>query len=232
MQGMLAWGAQVVEMKVALYSLSMSNPENAGLVPRWATADDRDYASQKGRKGERSLFARAALRRLLQHVTGFSGWRLALEGNGKPYLLDHDGLPGPSISLSHGGDWVVVATGSTERRIGVDVEPHKPRDVMSLAQASFGPAEQRMVSEGGEAAFYRLWTLREAMGKATGQGLSWAADGINHIGAGPDEGIWRMPGWCLGHREPETGYSLSFAVETFGDESIEVAFFGQRDIEP
>lgn len=89
----------------------------------------------------------------------------------------------------------------------------------ALAAKAFGPVERQLVAEGGAAAFYKLWTLREAMGKATGQGLALAADGADHVGNGPDEGVWQVPGWDLGYW-PGPGYSLAAAVESHGEAAV------------
>ena len=50
----------------------------------------------------------------------------------------------------------------------------------ALAALAFGPAEQTeaAAAEG----FYRIWTLREAMAKATGEGLMLAANRCDLIG--------------------------------------------------
>ncbi len=106
--------------------------------------------------------------------------------------------------------------------LGVDIEPHKLRNVQAIAARAFGPEEQRLVDAGGAAAFYRLWTLREAMGKATGEGLSLAADGQDHVGVGPERRPWSVPGWRLYHEELPHGYSLACAVAIKDDEDMEI----------
>jgi phosphopantetheinyl transferase len=61
--------------------------------------------------------------------------------------------------------------------LGVDIERHRARDFAALAAQAFGPAERAEVGIHGADAFYRIWTLREAMAKATGEGLALAANG-------------------------------------------------------
>ena len=217
-------------MKVTICALHADDPEAVGLTERWATDVDLDYAAKKGGKGSASLLARALLRALLHRLTGSGDWTIAADNNsGKPYLRDEHGVLGPAISLSHGGGMVAAAVGSPGLRIGVDLEPHKARDVMALAAKAFGPAEQQQVAEGSTAAFYKLWTLREAMGKATGQGLSLAADGADHVGNSQGDGVWRVPGWLFGYW-PDPGYSLAAAVERPGDAAINIELLALREI--
>lgn len=94
-----------------------------------------------------------------------------ISGLGKP-LLDE----GPSFSISHSGDHVLVAL-AAEGRLGVDVEAVRPlRDLPGLARTSFGPDEYAHVMQIPEAErllpFFRTWTRKEAMLKALGCGLS------------------------------------------------------------
>ena len=48
-----------------------------------------------------------------------------------------------------------------------------------MAEATFGPLETQRVGRTGERGFYRIWTVREAMGKATGEGLRLVADRLD-----------------------------------------------------
>jgi 4'-phosphopantetheinyl transferase len=60
--------------------------------------------------------------------------------------------------------------------VGADVEHLKPRRTDDIARRFFVPGEQqRLFVFAGperEAAFFRLWTCKEAFLKATGEGLS------------------------------------------------------------
>ncbi|MEV0799779.1 4'-phosphopantetheinyl transferase superfamily protein [Kribbella sp. NPDC050281] len=86
--------------------------------------------------------------------------------NGQPYV---DGL---AVSVSHSRDLVVVAA-SLSGPLGVDVEDVHPREVTALAHRWFDPAELQWMSEQPDhlIAFLHLWTAKEAVGKALGQGL-------------------------------------------------------------
>jgi 4'-phosphopantetheinyl transferase len=80
--------------------------------------------------------------------------------HGKPTLVGG----GPGFSLSHAGDVVGVAVldGGV---VGLDVEAVRPMsDLAATARHVGAPAEP--------AAFFRAWTRKEALLKATGDGLS------------------------------------------------------------
>ena len=111
-----------------------------------------------------------------------AGWlqvharRIALHrhDDGRP-CLSVDGDPSAlSLSLSHSGDWLAIALATVP--VGIDVElPRRPRDLQALARFTFSPEEvaglDGLDDAGYCAAFHRLWTLKEARGKRSGEGL-------------------------------------------------------------
>lgn len=102
--------------------------------------------------------------------------RIGLERHpdGRP-LLQVDGAPSAlSLSLSHSGDWLALAL--ADAPVGIDIElPRRARDYAALARFAFSPDEVARLHELDDAArgteFHRLWTLKEARGKRTGEGL-------------------------------------------------------------
>ena len=73
-------------------------------------------------------------------------------------------------SLSHSGGWAAVARGASGCRIGVDLEFHRPRNLLGIARFAFDPAEIAMIealpATRQQAVFFTLWTLKESMAKA------------------------------------------------------------------
>jgi 4'-phosphopantetheinyl transferase len=78
------------------------------------------------------------------------------------------------VSVTHSGDWVGVAFARTA--VGLDVERiGRARDLDGLARVTLDPAEARVLAGVPEdrraAAFVRYWARKEAVLKATGEGL-------------------------------------------------------------
>jgi len=89
--------------------------------------------------------------------------------NQKPELPDH---PDWHINVSHAGSWVLIAVGRVP--VGIDVEEYKPDfPVASLLSVTFSLDEQQHILESVDdvALFYRFWTRKEALLKATGLGV-------------------------------------------------------------
>jgi 4'-phosphopantetheinyl transferase len=179
---------------------------------RWSLPADNFPGARR-----RSLLARALLRRMLFQTTGIPhGWVFDVEPSGRPIVRNADCERVPSISLAHSGGWVAIAA-SDAGAIGIDIEVHRPRRNFSgIAAAAFGPDERLMVAADGDTTFYRIWTLREAMAKASGEGIAEVADRIDRVAYGPKEGVWRTSigttPWLLAHTTPVSGLSLAVAI--------------------
>ncbi len=189
----------------------VSDPAVASaLVARWASCQDRVDAG-RGRGAEASLLARAALHALLAQHTGRADWRIVRTPQGKPFVVDPSGAIGPAVSVSHTGAVVAVAV-TAVGALGVDVERHRNRNFAALAAQAFGPAEQAQVAVAGADAFYRIWTLREAVAKATGEGLALAANGRDLV-EGSASGRIEYGGrvWHAAHVRVEPACSLAVA---------------------
>ena len=103
---------------------------------------------------------------------------LARDGQGKPYLAAPDR---PLWFNMASRDGVVVVATSQRGPVGVDVETLAPcRDGQGVAEQLFSQAEALWLAEQPEAAralaFARLWTGKEAVLKALGQGISQGLD--------------------------------------------------------
>jgi 4'-phosphopantetheinyl transferase len=108
--------------------------------------------------------------------------------HGKPVLPD-----GPGFSLSHAGDLVGVAV-RPDGAVGLDVEQVRAvADLDALAGHVRSPVER---TRDGlcPPAFFRTWTRKEALLKATGEGLASPMTAITLAADGPVVERWTGPG--------------------------------------
>jgi 4'-phosphopantetheinyl transferase len=136
---------------------------------RFATAELR----------RRFVAGRAGLRRALGEHLGVDPRALVFAENahGKPRLV---GARTVHFSLSHSGDRAVVALSDT-LEVGADLERIRPIEHLELARRYFHRSECAVIEalageEAQRRAFFLIWTLKEAIVKSLGQGLSIALD--------------------------------------------------------
>ncbi len=130
-------------------------------------------------------------------------------------------MPPPiNFNVSHSGKHGLIAF-KTKGRIGVDVEVRRAReDFDGLIQTVFGTQERLELSvltgEPRLRLFYELWTIKEALVKALGDGLYidfsqfQAPPGMRR---GEPEGVFRFP-----HLP-----TLAWRVENLGNEDFAAA---------
>lgn len=102
---------------------------------------------------------------------------LASSLNGAAAVLRHEvsGRPvvdGLAVSISHARGLVAVAAGRSGP-VGVDVESRREFEIDGMSRRWFDPAEVTWLQRQHDPldAFLRLWTAKEAVGKALGRGL-------------------------------------------------------------
>jgi len=90
--------------------------------------------------------------------------------HGKPTLAPLYGHR-TEVSLSHSGAAVAAAMSTVP--VGIDVECHRPLAHGAIAARWFTEAEQQFVGDDAASSerFFRIWTRKEAVLKATGEGL-------------------------------------------------------------
>ncbi len=140
-------------------------PEERARAARFRQPDDR----------RRSILGRGLLRTMLGRRLDRAPGSLIFGANphGKPTLADADGI---TFNVSHSGDYVLVAVGQAAA-IGVDVERWRPGlDGAGVGRQVFTPTELALISDAPDAEttfrFFRQWTFKEAVAKASGLGLS------------------------------------------------------------
>lgn len=134
-------------------------------------ADRRAYALRfKNERARRqSLAVFMLLQRALRLEYGITGeLRLQQGEHGKPTLADY---PDIHFSLSHCRDAVACVVGDSP--VGIDVECiDRYRPLLLDYAMSPLEREQILASPDAATAFVRLWTMKEALLKLTGQGIT------------------------------------------------------------
>ena len=121
---------------------------------------------------QRFILSRGAQRNILgrylnQHATQVE---FALGGNKKPFLVTVD-KPAIQYNITHAGNWILLAV--SNEAVGADVEfVDKEFQFSDILEEHFSPAEIAFIDQNTPVEnFYLLWTRKEALLKATGQGL-------------------------------------------------------------
>ena len=165
--------------RIAVWSWSLDadpTPSEA-LLSEDEKARGRSFVAAHHRR--RFVAARSRLRSLLGQHLDIDPASVVFELNayGKPRVVQ---APSVHFSLSHSGDQALLALSDT-LVVGADLEQVRPLDHLELARRNFHPDEVAAIesqpSESGQRqAFFRIWTLKEAVVKALGVGLSLPLD--------------------------------------------------------
>ena len=159
-------------------------------------------------------------------------WRFAISPQGRPTVLDAGEL---SFSMTHAGSRAAVAI-ATGPALGLDLEPvPSERDALPIARRFFTEAEREWLSglPPGDccAGFAALWTVKEAVLKARGHGLteSLRSVEVEMDPSGRRVGV-RAPGgpWALRSWSPWQGWFAALAVPA--DARLDVATFRARPL--
>lgn len=196
------WWAPPIDPATAPALVGLLDPAERERLDRFRRAADR----------ARYLAAHALGRLVLAEATGTAPAELAFDRtcrcgaqHGKPTLPG-----GPQFSLTHAGDLVGLAV--HDDPVGVDVEQVRPlTDLAAMAEHVCSPAEAVADAD----AFFTLWTRKEALLKATGDGLSTPMSSITlgpagvagWTGGGAPEG----PVWLHDLDPPAPGYRAAVA---------------------
>jgi len=195
------WFAPVAELLAAV-----ADPEAA--LPESERAHCRRYRHAQTRR--RALAVRLLAHRALAWLDSGCAWTIAHRASGQPCLPESP----LAISLAHSGDRVACALGRVAA-LGVDLEVIRPRPrLLAFARRFYSAAEvaalESLAGADQLAAFYDIWTLREAWLKARGAGLRdyRRAPCTRDVLAG------RVPDWQWQQVIDEPGYRLALCWRT------------------
>lgn len=207
-----------VDVQVLVFALDVAAEERARLQS-FLAPDERDRAARFvfDRDRERFVVGRGRLREVLAQRLGRAPAALAFSyaTNGKP------SVGGVAFNLSHSNG--VAALGVSAVELGVDVECVRPLKE-DVAERFFSRTEidalARLPTDEQLTGFYRCWTRKEAIIKATGEGLSHPLHAFAvSVDMAPavlgfetdDPSAWR-----LHHFEPASGFMGAVACRTGG----------------
>lgn len=147
----------------------MNSPFSLDLLP---ASVHKQMAEMGVKRRPQFQAGRALLALLMQTYFGCNTLpEIDARADGKPAFCD---TSLPHFSLSHSGDAVLVAVCATGE-IGGDIEVLRPRlSMQTLAPALFSERENQWLNRQGDnlpAAFWQLWTLREALLKQQGRSV-------------------------------------------------------------
>lgn len=169
----------------------------------------------------RFVSSRSALRRLLAGYLEQHPHELIFQTgpHGKPALSGAT----LSFNLSHASDEALLAV-TRRSPIGVDVERvSSARMTNDIAARFFSPHEQKQLAECRDgdrlASFFRIWSRKEAVVKALGEGLACPLDSFDVSANAQDARLlaFRRPGidiaqWTLRDLPAADGYVAALAV--------------------
>jgi 4'-phosphopantetheinyl transferase len=172
----------------------------------------------------RFVAGRAGLRSLLGGYLGLDPRALVFVKNafGKPSLSREPSL---QFSLSHSGDQALLAVSDT-LSVGADIECVRALDHLDLAKRYFRTNEVAAIESLPHRneqvqAFYRIWTLKEAVVKALGKGLSIPLESFEVSITTPPAMAVSPEGapdaWWLYSMTPTEGYCGALAAPAGGD---------------
>lgn len=166
--------------KIHVWSTTLAASADALAQHRALLADDEKALADRFLRSivrDRYIVGRGILRRLLASYASSNPQALTFgyAVRGKPYLLNHPPL---CFNLSHAGNAALIAV-TWDADVGIDIEATtREVDVLGVARKVFSPDENaRLTALGAEerrAAFFRIWTRKEAYIKAHGDGFGYA----------------------------------------------------------
>ncbi len=150
---------------------------------------------------QRAIISRGFLRYILGHSLHMHPTAIPLEltAHGKP-VLAYDLKHRLNFNVAHSKEMLIVAVSETSQ-IGVDVEWIDPsKNLNQVANICLMPEETRFFAFHGNqpSVFFKIWTIKEAILKATGLGLAYPMNKFSVISSKSDGISHRVSGEVTG----------------------------------
>jgi 4'-phosphopantetheinyl transferase len=217
--------------EVHIWAVALDNTEHLqNLFKEQLSSDETERAARYRFDLHRQRFicGRAVLRLLLAQYTGTPAAKIQFRygPNGKPSLSDSNGTM-LHFNVSHCDDLALIAFGRS-CDLGVDIERIRWLDDFDeLVERFFSPRESAcfgsLAAELKPVAFFNLWTRKEALLKATGDGICSSLNRVEvtflpnepaRLLALPENGV--VSEWTLCELAPAAGYAAAVAIRPEG----------------
>ena len=138
----------------------------AGLLLNYAVGKWSAKIREKDYESGEIQYERVDTISVMEANNQYFNYEIGYNSQGKPYFLSHREI---FFNISHSSNYVVCVIG--DRPVGIDIEGGR-KGRQNLAKRFFDISEAEWIEEGDcDERFFRIWTLKEAYGKATGQGV-------------------------------------------------------------
>lgn len=136
------------------------------------------YVKLQGQSGHEA--GRQLLEQMHREKTGQPMPQIACMDRGKPYFVDSE----LHFSISHTKRYAFCALSETP--IGIDAEEKDRKIKLQLADKILSPAEKQRfdAAQDKQATLLKLWVLKEALGKLSGEGINGYPD---HTDLSPED---------------------------------------------
>lgn len=211
---------RVMRIRIALAHLDRPADETAALG-QLLSSDERQRAARFVRETHRHRYtvARATLRLLLGHCvdTDPAAIEFRYAEQGKPLLA---GALAESVhfNVSHSDSFAFYAI-SPDGPLGCDIERIRPVPEMAeIVSRWFAPSEHELILSRADRdeSFFRYWTLKEAVLKGVGSGLTLLSRDFELTPRANDsfraQGLPELQGWAAIPCSAPTGFAAAVAV--------------------
>lgn len=148
----------------------------AGLLLNYAVGKWSIKTGERDYKTDENLYEKVDIISVIEANNQYFDYEIAYNSQGKPYFLSFREI---FFNISHSSNYVVCAIG--DKPVGIDIEGGR-KGRQNLARRFFDRAESDWIEEAeSDERFFRIWTLKEAYGKATGFGVLEVLDKIVYI---------------------------------------------------
>ena len=147
---------------------------------------------QKWQDAHACLFGRLLLREMLSSFSIDQDLsKLRYTNYQKPYFENSDF----NFNISHSGKYVVCA-GTNQSKLGIDIEEIKAINIQEFKEQFHTEEWGQIKNAHNLAGFYKFWTMKEAVIKADGKGLSIPLKNLNLSNSGNhvkiDQAVWSL----------------------------------------